>query len=77
MKSQEINEEPDIVPEDEVLEKVYEFQPSALCRYKQRGTYLVCTSCELQHAIHIGINKMMVGEDEHGQPILEDRTVGA
>lgn len=78
MKSQvQINEDEEVVPETEVLQQEYEFKPSALCKYKQRGTYLVCTSCELQHAVHIGINKMMIGEDEHGTPILIDRTFGA
>lgn len=61
----------------EVLQKEYEFTPHALCKYKQRGPYLVCTSCELQHAVFIGMDKMMVGEDEDGRPIIQRRTFGA
>jgi hypothetical protein len=60
----------------EVLQKEYEFIPNALCKYKQRGPYLVCVSCELQHAVYIGMSKMMVGEDENGRPILKDRADG-
>lgn len=74
---QKENEEEQVIPEDEVLQLEYEFKPSALCKYIQRGPYLVCTSCELQHAVHIGIDKIMTGEDEHGKPILVKRTFGA
>lgn len=79
MKSKVVQneEEEDVVPETEVLEQTFEFKPSALCKYKQRGVYLVCTSCELQHAVYIGIDNIMIGEDEHGKPILEKRTIGA
>jgi len=59
--------------EGEVMRKEYEFSPSALCKYKQRGPYLVCTSCELQHATWIGMDKIMVGEDETGKPIVKSR----
>lgn len=73
MKLPNQNNEEEVIPETEVLEEAFRFEPSALCKYKQRGIYLVCTSCELQHATYIGINKIMIGEDEHGKPILEDR----
>lgn len=58
----------------EVLRKDYEFIPNAQCQYKQRGIYLVCTSCELQHAVYIGIDRIMVGVDETGRPILKARS---
>lgn len=63
------------VPEEgEVLKKEYEFVPSALCVYRQRGPYLICTSCELQHAKWIGMDKIMTGEDESGKPIVRSRS---
>lgn len=49
------------------------FKPSGRHVYKQQGYYLVCNSCDLQHAIFIGSDKVMVGEDEAGQPILKKR----
>lgn len=58
----------------EVLQKEYEFT-SKDCQYKQRGPYLVCVRCELQHALYIGMDKMMTGEDENGRPILTKRTI--
>lgn len=72
------NDDVEEVQDDgEVLRKEYEFTPHALCKYKQRGPYLVCTSCELQHAVFIGIENMMVGEDANGKPIIKRRTFGA
>lgn len=52
----------------------FTFIPSARHRWKQQGPYLVCTSCELQHAVYIGMDKIMVGEDEDGKPILKNRS---
>jgi hypothetical protein len=49
----------------------YEFFPKGRHLYRQQGFYLICLSCELQHAIFIGGTKRMVGETEEGLPILE------
>lgn len=67
----DVNEE--VRDEGEVLRKEYEFIPSALCKYRQRGPYLICTSCEIQHATWIGMEKIMVGEDANGKPIVRSR----
>lgn len=50
----------------------YEFFPKGRHVYRQSGPYLICRSCELQHAIWVGTNKQMVGEDEEGKPILKE-----
>ncbi len=40
---------------------------------KQRGPYLVCTSCDYPHTLlHIGVNKRLTGIAKDGSPILED-----
>lgn len=49
------------------------FTPKGYHVYRQAGPYLVCKSCELQHAAWVGIDRIMVGEDEKGQPILKKR----
>jgi len=49
------------------------FVPKGSHEWRQRGYYLVCVSCDLQHAIFIGENKIMVGTKEDGTPILMDR----
>jgi hypothetical protein len=52
----------------------FKFAPEGKHTYRQQGGYLVCMSCELKHAVWIGMNKRMIGEDEKGNPILEKIT---
>jgi hypothetical protein len=52
----------------------YIFSPKGFHQYRQQGSYLVCKSCEIQHATWIGIDKIMVGMDEKGQPIIKKRS---
>jgi len=40
--------------------------------YRQEGYFLVCRVCELTHAVFIGKDKVLVGE-ENGQPIIKKR----
>lgn len=51
----------------------YSFVPEGKHTYRQEGGYLVCRSCELRHAVWIGMDKIMVGEDSNGNPILRKR----
>lgn len=51
----------------------YLFSPGANHDYRQQGYYLVCRSCEIEHAVWIGENKLMVGVDKEGKPILKNR----
>lgn len=74
MENEENKQEQETHEEGEVLRKEYEFIPSALCKYKQRGPYLICVSCEIQHATFIGMDKIMVGEDNDGKPIVRSRS---
>ena len=70
----ENNKQEEIVDPVETLDFThpdYEFFPKGRHVYRQQGFYLVCVSCELQHAIFIGPNKHMVGETEEGLPILK------
>lgn len=50
------------------------FTPSERHGWRQEGPYLVCKTCELQHASYIGMDKVLIGLDEEGQPILRDRS---
>lgn len=70
----EVEDVVEVKPEGEVMQKEYEFVPAALCKWRQRGPFIVCTSCELQHALHIGMDKIMTGEDESGKPIIKSRS---
>lgn len=51
----------------------FSFIPQGRHTYRQEGGYLVCKSCEVQHAVWIGMEKLMVGEDEEGNPIIKTR----
>lgn len=66
-KPEEVSEEMNF----EVLKKDYEFIAPSQHEWKQRGPFLVCLSCELQHAVYIGMEKRMVGIDQNGKPILK------
>ena len=66
----------EIIPESETLDfnrPAFVFKPNEQHSWRQQGPYLVCKSCELQHAIYIGMDKLLVGLDESGRPILKDR----
>jgi len=49
------------------------FRPNEHHEWRQKGPYLVCKSCELEHATYIGMDKVMVGLDKKGIPILKNR----
>jgi len=51
----------------------FTFIPEGRHTYRQEGGYLVCRSCELHHAVWIGMEKQMVGEKEDGTPILKKK----
>lgn len=51
----------------------FTFIPKGHHTYRQQGYYLVCNSCDIQHATWIGSEKLMVGVSETGEPILKDR----
>lgn len=61
-----------IEPDSEILNKIESF-PAGRHIWRQQGPYVVCKGCPLSHAIYIGMDKIMVGEDEEGHPILKSR----
>lgn len=74
MTNDELKE--DIKQEDpfetaDLSKPAFTFIPKGRHTYRQEGPYLICRSCELHHAIWIGVNKQMVGEDKEGTPILK------
>lgn len=74
MKDQ--TEEPNEQAENEALDfsnPAYSFVPNDYHEWRQQGPYVVCKTCEIQHATFIGIDKIMVGINEKGLPILEKR----
>lgn len=51
------------------------FQPKELHDWRQMGPYLVCKSCDLEHAVYIGLDQLLVGLNEDGTPLLKQREV--
>lgn len=49
------------------------FRPKEQHDWRQQGFYLICKSCEIQHAVFIGGDKLLVGLDEEGKPIFNKR----
>lgn len=64
------------LPENEDLDfskPDYLFEPGANHDYRQQGPYLICKSCEIEHAVWVGTDRLMVGVDGEGKPILKRR----
>lgn len=51
----------------------FKFIPNERHEWRQQGPYLVCKQCQLEHAAYIGMEKLLVGIDDNGQPIFIDR----
>lgn len=70
------NEEGKDKPEEEVLDfdkPDFVFQPNQHHEWRQQGPFLVCKSCEIEHAAGIGMDKLLVGLHSDGTPILQNR----
>ena len=51
----------------------YKFVPKEQHDWRQQGPYLVCKGCEIEHAVYIGMAKVLTGLEEDGTPILKPR----
>jgi len=51
----------------------YTFIPKGIHDWRQMGYYLVCKGCDIEHAVWVGKDKLMVGQSKKGQPILKTR----
>ena len=61
-------------PESEVYDfnrPNYEFVPKGSHQWRQMGYYIICKSCEMEHAFWIGSEKQLIGIKEDGIPILK------
>src|SRR4030042_369476 len=52
------------------------FLPKGNHDWRQQGYYIVCKSCEIEHASWVGPKKILVGLDEKGQPLFKNRKTG-
>lgn len=72
MESNEKQEDPETELFDFAKPDFY-FEPKQHHEWRQRGPYLVCKSCEIEHAAWVGMDKVLVGLNEEGQPLLKSR----
>lgn len=61
-------------PQGEILDFTkpsYNFIPNEAHDWRQRGPFLVCKSCDIEHATYIGPGRLLTGLDDKGRPILK------
>ena len=61
-KNNEKGEVKPIVEEADWSRPDYSFEPKGNHLWRQSGYYLICGSCDLEHAIFIGKDKIMEGK---------------
>lgn len=52
----------------------YQFKPNEVHDWRQYGPYIECRSCELIHAQYIGMDELLVGLNEQGQPLFKKKS---
>lgn len=72
-KEKQSDENEELIEQLDFNKPNFTFVPSGSHGWIQRGYYLVCKSCELEHAVWIGSEKIMVGIQEDGKPIFKLR----
>lgn len=55
------------------LEEVAEFKNSLKGKWVQQGPYIINTGSSLDYGIFVGMELILVGVDETGQPVLKSR----
>lgn len=55
------------------LDEVEKFETGIRGRWVQQGPYIVNKSGKLDYAIYIGMDKVLMGVDMEGKPVVEDR----
>lgn len=53
----------------------FSFVPKGTHNWRQRGYYIHCDSCDLGHGVFIGAEKVLVGINEIGHPILTKKHI--
>lgn len=65
---------PEIIPDDKIFNKQdMQVFPPGRHVWRQQGPYVICRECILHHAVYIGTDKLMVGEDNEGKPIIKTK----
>lgn len=73
MEPKNENEQEEIVEQLDFNNPSFVFAPKEHHDWRQQGPYLVCKSCEVQHAAYVGTEKILTGLNDEGQPIFKKR----
>lgn len=76
MEQESEDEEQEIKGDSEQLDfskPDFVFKPKEHHDWRQQGPYLVCKSCDIEHAVFVGMERQLTGLNEQGQPILKAR----
>lgn len=73
MKQNEEEKDDSIIEDLDFNNPSFVYKPEANHGWKARGPYLVCTECIVEHGAWIGVNKLLVGFTEKGEPILKNK----
>lgn len=57
----------------EQIDSLIENAKATFHKWRQRGPWMICTSCANQHSSYIGVAVDLIGIDEEGKPILKKR----
>lgn len=72
------NEELDIQnePISEVVDfnnPSFVFTPKETHQWRQKGFFLECRSCDINHGVYVGPDKILIGISEDGTPLFKNR----
>ena len=67
----QVSEEVFDKPLSEEASPSFVFKPNEQHDWRQQGPYLICKSCEIEHATFIGVEKQLIGLEDDGKPILK------
>lgn len=75
----QINEEEEVKDdkEGEVMDfnrPDFKFEPKESHDWRQQGPFVICKSCDLEHAVWVGMDKLLMGLNGDGTPIFKDRS---
>lgn len=62
------NEEPVVIKHE-----VERFDNTVSGEWIQKGPYIINKSAKLPYGVYIGMNKILIGIDQNGKPMLKDR----
>lgn len=60
---------------NEIREKALGEAKARRHAWVMKGVYLVCTSCPFPHRSFIGNDKVLIGIDDNGNPILKQKVL--